>query len=176
MKGAIVSIIFIAMAIAGIISMRMGVFVPSMLWMILSAIPATALAWAFVRFAVNRPRLSRRSALYGKPDRVFQWVLLLPFAVAFSYIFFCFLVGSVLTLAFGQTYSRSAEISSMSYKKSGRRGGGGCVYVSAAIKRESGPLYVGQCLPKTYRAGMYTSYAVFSTSESIFGDIAILNR
>lgn len=174
MKSAVVSVIFMVMAIGGAITMRMGAFVPSPLWMVLCAIPAAAVAWAFVRFAVSRPRFSRRSALYGKPDSAFQWVLLLPFAFAFSYIFFCFLVGSAITLAFGQNYSRSAEISSMFYKSSRR--GPDCVYVSAAIKRESDTLYVGQCLPPTYRANMHTGYAVFSTSESIFGYIAILNR
>ena len=174
MKSIAVQATFLLMAVAGMFSMLVGVFVPSRFWMILSAVPAVAVAWAFVRFAVTRPQVSRRSALYGKPDRTLQWILLSPFAVAFSYMFFCSVIGSALTLTFGQNYSRSAEISSMSYSRSRR--GPDCVNVRAAILRESGTLYVGQCLPATYLASRRTGFAIFLTSESIFGDIAILNR
>ena len=167
MKNAFVTALFLLILLATFLTMAVGGFVPSRLWMVCAIAPALLIGVPISRNFVSRLVPKKRSPLYGNPSSTSGWVVIGIPVVLTCYGFAVSAVGAAATLALGTPHQRAGHISSWVVSRSRR--GPDCARVRATIKREPKNLNVTLCLAGV-GAG-FTGDHYFLVLESPLGDV-----
>ena len=158
---------FLIILLATFLTIVLGAFVPSRLWIVCAIAPALLIGTPISRHFISRSMSKRRSPLYGTPSSTFGWMVIGIPVVLICYGFTVSAIGAAATLALGTPHQRIGHISSWVVSRSSR--GPDCARVRATIKRAPKDLNVTLCLAGV-GAG-FTGDRHFLVLESPLGDV-----